>query len=160
SREEILRRLTLEEPAAPRSWERSIPPDLETIVLKALAKEPGERYGTAEELAADLRAFLAAMAFRARRPSLTHRLRTWGWRQRVMLPTAAVVAFVCTVAAAIWIWEEKQRAEGARQLADERRQQAEATADLLESAFRNLDPWAEKKDEQDLKDRLIAKLDE
>jgi uncharacterized protein YbaR (Trm112 family) len=42
-----------EEPVAPRSVDRKIPRDLETVVLKALAKKPEERYQSAQELADD-----------------------------------------------------------------------------------------------------------
>src|SRR5262245_57768471 len=57
-RQEILKRITDEEPRPPRSHNRAIPVDLETIVLKALTKEPAERYATAKDLAEDLRRFL------------------------------------------------------------------------------------------------------
>jgi serine/threonine protein kinase len=53
-REEMLRNLALEEPKSPRAVCGSIPADLETIVLKALSKEPGDRFATAQELADDL----------------------------------------------------------------------------------------------------------
>src|SRR5262249_23602104 len=65
-REEGLRKLTLEEPAPPRSLNRAISADLETVVLKALAREPGERYATARELADDLHRFLEQRPIRAR----------------------------------------------------------------------------------------------
>src|SRR5207249_170636 len=52
-REEILRNLVLEEPKKPRSLNSSIPTDLETILLKAVAKEPADRYSTAQELTDD-----------------------------------------------------------------------------------------------------------
>src|SRR5262249_53806648 len=58
NRRELLRQITLDEPRPPRRLNRSIPADLETIVLKAAAKTPGERYATARELAEDLRRFL------------------------------------------------------------------------------------------------------
>jgi serine/threonine protein kinase len=69
-REEILNAITLKEPRPPRTVDASIPQDLETIVLKALAKEPGERYATAKELADDLRYFHEDKPIRALRPTL------------------------------------------------------------------------------------------
>src|SRR2546422_983205 len=56
-RHELLRQISDEEPRPPRSIEPAIPAELETILLKALAKEPGERYATAQELADDLERF-------------------------------------------------------------------------------------------------------
>src|SRR5207248_8194694 len=53
-REELLRQLAFEEPHPPRQLNPAIPPDLETIVLKAMAKGVEERYATAQELADDL----------------------------------------------------------------------------------------------------------
>src|SRR5690606_17134738 len=64
--------LTLE-PRPPRQIRASIPRDLETILLKCLAKDPGKRYHSANELADDLRAFLEERSIRARRASLVER---------------------------------------------------------------------------------------
>ena len=61
---------------------RAIPAELETIVLKALEKNPADRYATAQELADDLRRFLDDQPIRARRPTLLQRLRKWGRRHR------------------------------------------------------------------------------
>ena len=68
-REELLRQVTLEEPRPPRRFNPSVPVDLETIVLKAMAKESFERYATARELADDLRRFLDFKPIKARRPT-------------------------------------------------------------------------------------------
>ncbi len=54
-RQELLRQIAFEEPAAPRRLERGIPAELETIVLKAMEKNPQDRYTTAQDLAEDLR---------------------------------------------------------------------------------------------------------
>src|SRR5205085_9713994 len=64
-RQELLRQIALEEPRPPRWLNRAIPADLETIVLKAITKQPEGRYPTARELAADLRRFLADEPVRA-----------------------------------------------------------------------------------------------
>src|SRR5262245_6761381 len=54
-RADILRRISFEDPPAPRKLHKSIPEELETITLKCLAKNPADRYATAGELADDLR---------------------------------------------------------------------------------------------------------
>src|SRR5262245_41486169 len=74
-RQEILHQLGFEEPVAPRKLDRSVPAELETVTLKALAKNPGERYATAQELADDLRRWLDDRPTLARPPSLLQRLR-------------------------------------------------------------------------------------
>ena len=66
---EILRRVVEEEPPALRSLNRALPCDLETIVLKAMAKEPSERYASAGEVAKDLRRWLADQPIQAKRIS-------------------------------------------------------------------------------------------
>ena len=55
------------EPPRPRSIDPRVPRDLETIVLKAIEKDPGDRYATAEAMAEDLRRFLDDEPILARR---------------------------------------------------------------------------------------------
>src|SRR5262249_27780627 len=81
-RQELLRQITFEEPRPLRKSNKAIPAELETIVLKALEKNPAERYATAQELADDLGRFLKDEPIRARRPSLVQRLRKWSRRHR------------------------------------------------------------------------------
>ncbi|HEX5271330.1 MAG TPA: serine/threonine-protein kinase, partial [Gemmataceae bacterium] len=50
----LLREILYDEPKPPRAIDRSIPPELETIVLKAVSKNPSERYATARDFADDL----------------------------------------------------------------------------------------------------------
>ena len=66
-RVKLIERVLHESPPPLRQLDRRIPRDLETIVLKALAKEPGERYATAGQLAEDLRRFVAGRPILARR---------------------------------------------------------------------------------------------
>jgi serine/threonine protein kinase/tetratricopeptide (TPR) repeat protein len=99
-REEILNAITLNEPRPPRGLNSAIPQDLETIVLKALEKNPTDRYATAKEFADDLRHYLEDRPIRARRPSLVHRARKWGRRHRAVM-VAGIVCLIVTMAAAI-----------------------------------------------------------
>jgi eukaryotic-like serine/threonine-protein kinase len=55
---QLLKRILQESPKPPRRIVRSIPASLEAICLKAIAKDPGQRYATAGEMAAALREFL------------------------------------------------------------------------------------------------------
>jgi Flp pilus assembly protein TadD/serine/threonine protein kinase len=93
-RQELLRQIAFEEPWPLRRINKAIPVELEVIVLKALEKNPAERYSTAQELAEDLRRWLDDRPIRARRPSLGQRLRKWGRRHR----TGAAAAMICLLA--------------------------------------------------------------
>ncbi len=100
-REEVLRRLEREEPRPPRQVNAAVPRELETIVHKALAKAPAERYATAQELADDLRRFLDDKPIRARRPSLWERARRWLRRHQGLAAATVVVLAVAVVALAV-----------------------------------------------------------
>src|SRR5262249_46916596 len=66
SRLRLMDRVLRDNPVPPRKIDRKIPRDLETIVLKAMAKEPSARYPGAEAMAEDLRRFLADRPILAR----------------------------------------------------------------------------------------------
>ena len=88
----LIEQIKNEEPARPRSLDGRIPRDLETIVLKAIDKDPGRRYPTAEAMAEDLRRFLADEPIRARQVSASERY--WRWARRN--PVIAVLGGVLT----------------------------------------------------------------
>jgi WD40 repeat protein len=77
---ELVERIKTEEPARPRSIDGRIPRDLETIVLKAIEKDPERRYGTAGAMADDLQRFLDDEPIRARQVGAAERC--WRWCQR------------------------------------------------------------------------------
>jgi WD40 repeat protein/serine/threonine protein kinase len=93
-RQEILRQIAFEEPQAPRRLNRAVPGDLETIVLKALGKNPEERYATAQDLVDDLRRFLEDKPIRAKPPTLLHRTKKWARRHQSVVATAVVASFL------------------------------------------------------------------
>lgn len=97
----LVARVMNDAPPSPRRVDRNIPRDLETIVLKAIAREPQERYSSAEELAEDLRRFLEDRPIQARRASVPER--AWRWCRRnpaVAMLTASVVALLIVVTVA------------------------------------------------------------
>jgi serine/threonine protein kinase/Tfp pilus assembly protein PilF len=113
-RAEILRRIAFEEPTAPRKLDRVIPAELETITLKALAKEPAHRYATAGELADDLRRWLSDQTIKAKPPTFGQRAAKWGRRHKYLARSAVAVLAVAAVALAVstgLVLREKTRAE-------------------------------------------------
>jgi WD40 repeat protein len=86
---------------------------LETIVLKAINKEPGGRYQTAAELADDLSEFLAGRPVRARRTSIWERTAKWVKRQPTIaaLMAAILLALVAGIGATAWQAIRATRAE-------------------------------------------------
>ncbi len=57
-REQLLAKIQRAEPVRPRQFNDAIPRELETILLKAIAKDPSDRYQTAQDFADDLQRFL------------------------------------------------------------------------------------------------------
>ncbi len=94
----LLHQIQSQDPRAPRSHDRSIPLDLETICLKCLAKSPAERYSTAQELTEDLQRFLASEPIIARSISATERCVRWT-RRNPTLATLVVVTILSTFTA-------------------------------------------------------------
>ncbi|MCE5269424.1 MAG: serine/threonine-protein kinase [Planctomycetaceae bacterium] len=101
NRQEIYRRIADEEPRRPRQANPAIPIDLETILLKAIAKLPSERYSTAHELADDLRRFLANEPVSARRASLRDRAAKWARRHRTLVTATAIMMLIGLVGAVL-----------------------------------------------------------
>ena len=90
---EIIRQVCFDEPVSIRRLSPRVPEDLETIVLKAMAKNPADRYQSARELADDLERFRADQPINARRPTLVQQGRRW-IRRHTALATAAAAGIV------------------------------------------------------------------
>ena len=103
SRARLIDRILHAEPNPPRSIDRRIPRDLETIVQKAMAKAPSHRYRSAGELADDLRRFLGSHPVQARRITAPQKLWMWARRNSAMacLFLLAVVSMASGTAASM-----------------------------------------------------------
>jgi tetratricopeptide (TPR) repeat protein/tRNA A-37 threonylcarbamoyl transferase component Bud32 len=104
---EIYSKIVRDDPAAPRRLNPELPPDLETIILKALDREPSRRYATAEALADDLRKFLDGEPVDARPASTAYRL----YRRIRKYPVVygLSVGILCLAAALSLIWVSSGR---------------------------------------------------
>jgi WD40 repeat protein/serine/threonine protein kinase len=130
-REQILNAITLDEPRPPRSVDAAIPRDLETIVLKAMAKNPEERYATALELADDLESFREHRPIRARGPTPWQRVRRWAGRHWVVVTataTVVVIAIVLLAVSSVFVLQATDEALRQRDLAREQETRAQEQA--------------------------------
>ena len=84
----VLREIVDRDPVAPRRKNPAVPAELETILLKAMAKEPERRYATAKEMADDLRRFLEDKPILGRRPGVLVRVGRWTRRHRAIVASA------------------------------------------------------------------------
>ena len=130
-RQELVRRIAAEDPTPPRRLDPAIPRDLETVVLKAMAKEPEGRYATARELADDLRRFLLDEPIRARRPGPLERLAKWSRRHRVALASAASAMVVALAVGSALLWAQQRQTDLERQRAQRAYEQNRKILDLV-----------------------------
>jgi serine/threonine protein kinase/tetratricopeptide (TPR) repeat protein len=134
-RQELLRQIAFDEPRPPRQINPHIPADLETIVLKAIRKDPEYRYATAHDFADDLRRFFEDKPIKAKPPTWRELAMKWSRRHPAAI-WAAVLFLVATAiistASAILIARAYNRAstETAR---------AQAISDLLQEMLGSAD---------------------
>ena len=133
-----LAQITNEEPVPPRRLHSNVPIDLETICLKCLDKEPAKRYQSCDELAQDLRRFLAGEPIAARRAGLVERSMKWARRR----PSSAALLIVCAVGLLAmltsWAWFtirlDRERADAIiqRDLAKSANEKAQRATEALQ----------------------------
>ncbi len=121
-----------DEPKPPRKRDPNVPRDLDTITLKAMAKERDRRYQTAGEFAADLRRWLVGEPILARPVGRIERMVKWVKRRPAIAASLAVVvvALVAGAAIGLYFWEQAQQsdrdAEALRQKEEQRKRDEEA----------------------------------
>jgi serine/threonine-protein kinase len=103
-RPRLIKQVTEGEPPRLDRLRPDLPRDLVTVVHKAIERDPGHRYPTAEELRADLQRFLDDEPIRARRLSLWEHGSRWCRRNPAvaMLTAASLLLLVATTAASLY----------------------------------------------------------
>lgn len=149
---EVVRLVHDEEPTRIASVDRRWRGDVDTILTKALEREPARRYASAAELAADLRHFLADEPVVARAPSTWYRARKFARRNKGLVVglTATFMALVVglVVATSAFVSANRERAAKEAALADEQRSRrtAEAVTGFLAEMIGAASPERQGKD--------------
>ncbi len=133
---EVLRRVIHDTPPPPRQVVAGVPPALEAVCLKALAKQPERRYAAVGELGQDVQRWLADEPVLAYPEPAAARLRRWARHHRPLVSGAAALLLTALVALGVSTLavkrqrdeKEAARAEAIRQkeAAERQRQRAEA----------------------------------
>jgi WD40 repeat protein/serine/threonine protein kinase len=135
---ELIEQVKSRQPERPRSGDPWIPRDLETIVLKAIDKDPCRRYSTAEALGEDLRRFLADEPLLARPVGMLERGWRWCCRNPGLAGSLAGLALLLVVAAGLaLLYAAQQTRFGQEQLAA--RTRVDGLAKALEAKKENLE---------------------
>lgn len=101
--------------AAARSMARQVKGDLDLLLDKAMAKQPGQRYGSIDALAEDLRRFIDGKPLRARPSRTSYRLRKYLGRHRWAVGAASSALLLLLATSAVALWQARQaRVEMAR----------------------------------------------
>jgi serine/threonine protein kinase/tetratricopeptide (TPR) repeat protein len=119
---------------------RRLAGDLDNIVLRAMTRDPAERYGSVEQLADELRRHAEGLPVRARPATWRYRLQKFVRRHRAGVTTAAVVAFLL-VAAAIALAVQAARLAEERDRAQREAATATQVSEYVTGLFQGFNPW-------------------
>jgi serine/threonine-protein kinase len=153
-RQEVMRQIAFVEPRRLRSWNKAIPRELETILLKAIAKDPATRYSTAKDMADDLRRFLDDKPIRAKRPTVRDRMGKWARRNATWVWAAAIFLLP---AAAVSTWQAMRAVKAEHQATDAgRKAQSEASIAKAVLEFLQNDLLAQAQPEKNAPSRRVT----
>ncbi len=145
---EAARRICEHSPAPAGSIDRALRGELETVLRKALEKEPERRYASAAALGEDIGRYLNQQPILAHPPTTAYQLRKLITRHRLPFALAAALAVVLLASAVVTGWlavrfaGQRNLALSAQTQASEARDSAEEFAGFLENLFKNAEPAA------------------
>jgi serine/threonine protein kinase len=149
NQQELLKQIAFDEPPRLTRINRKMPADLETIILKAIEKNPSGRYETASEFSKDLKRFLDDEPIHAKRPSSAQIVAKWAKRHTSAVYWTAAALFSFTVLSVIGLAylskqvteknEALQEAENKTHLSDSMRLASESRELLNEDRHAALD---------------------
>jgi tRNA A-37 threonylcarbamoyl transferase component Bud32 len=145
----VLAGVLYREPPRPRSLRPQLPRDLEAICLKCLEKEPGKRYGSAQELADDLGRWQRGELVLAQPLTAGYLLRKYLHRYRLRLAVAAALLLLLVAGTAVVIWRMADLAA--------QRGTAQAKAEEKSLAAQTAQAKAEEKSNESLNSFLAEK---
>ncbi len=134
----LIRHIERNEPRPLRQLQPKIPADLETVVLKGMAKRREDRYATAQEFADDLGRVLEGKPTVARRPSLVDRTARWAQRHREVVLVAGLIGLLALLgltASTLLIAREQRKTAQNFALADKHFREAQDTVEQLGTQF-------------------------
>jgi len=134
-RDQVIAQIIGKEPKPLRSVNRRIPPDLETICLKMMEKDPDKRYQTAGGVAEDLRRYVNRYAISARRIGPVGRIMRWTKRNKAIAAAFCGLLLLGLVAGVFAYREHLAR----QQVQEEKRQHAIEVA-MLNAMGGDLEP--------------------
>ena len=136
--------------------------DLDAVVMMALRKEPGQRYGSADQLAADIGRFLDGLPVRAHADNRFYRLRRFVRRHRVAVLTTALLFAGVAGGLSVATWQARE-ASRARDQAMAAHVESDQVSDFLIGLFDNRDDYGALRDTlvlQSFLARGMKRLDE
>jgi tetratricopeptide (TPR) repeat protein len=138
----------------PATTVRALRGDLDAILLKAVARNPDERYATAQDLGADFRRYLQQQPVLARKQAAGYRLKKFVRRHVVPVSAGLTLLVGGIIAAAVYL-EQARAVALARDMAAERDK-------FLESLLTSANPTFGRRDVMvaDLLDRVIKRSDQ
>lgn len=111
-----IRVISEEEPRSVAAHDPSLRGDIETIVAKALEKDPARRYGTAAELGDDIRRFLQDQPILARPPTRAYLMRKFARRHRALVGATAIIFLTLVGGIAATLWQAAEARAKTRQV--------------------------------------------